>query len=397
MRDVLDSLQRWYTQGVPVGLATVVGVRKSAPRQPGASMAVTAQGEVAGSVSGGCVEGAVFQEAQGVLAEGTPKRLTYGISDDEAFSIGLTCGGEIDLFVEILDRRRAPALEALVSSIHSEEPVAVATVIDPGETSVAIGAKLVVWPDRVEGTLGSERLDAAVTDDTRGLLDQGQTGQRRYGARGERRLDDLTVFIQSFAPRPRMYVFGAIDFAAAVARIGAFLGYYVTVCDARAVFATPKRFPQAHQVVVEWPHRFLPSAPVDSRTVICVLTHDPKFDVPLLEIALRTDAGYVGAMGSRRTHDDRLARLRERGLTDAELARLRSPIGLDIGGRTPEETAVSIAAEIIQLRWGGSGLPLTDTEGTIHHARERAAARPPEGGDQSERAAATDQSALVAT
>jgi xanthine dehydrogenase accessory factor len=376
MRDVLDSLQRWYGDGVPVGLATVVGVRKSAPRQPGASMAVTPDGEVAGSVSGGCVEGAVFQEAQGVLAEGTPKRLTYGISDDEAFSIGLTCGGEIDLFVEILDSAHAPSFEALVASISSEEPVAIATVIETGGdgeagagAGVGLGAKLVVWPDRVEGTLGTEGLDAAVTDDTRGMLDQGQTGQRRYGPRGERRLDDVTVFIQSFAPRPRMYVFGAIDFAAAVARIGAFLGYYVTVCDARSVFATPKRFPQAHEVVVEWPHRFLPTAPIDSRTVICVLTHDPKFDVPLLEIALRTDAGYIGAMGSRRTHDDRLARLRERGLTDAELARLRSPIGLDIGGRTPEETAVSIAAEIIQLRWGGSGAPLTDTEGAIHHAR----------------------------
>ena len=369
MRDVLDSLQRWYRDGVPVGLATVVGVRKSAPRQPGASMAVTPKGEVAGSVSGGCVEGAVFQESQGVLAGGIPKRLTYGISDDEAFSIGLTCGGEIDLFVEILDRAHSPAFEALVASIEAEEPVAVATVIDPGDTSVAVGGKLVVWPDRVEGTLGAEGLDAAVTDDTRGLLEQGQTGQRRYGARGERRVDDVTVFIQSFAPRPRMYVFGAIDFAAAVARIGAFLGYHVTVCDARAVFATAKRFPQAHEVVVEWPHRFLPTAPIDGRTAICVLTHDPKFDVPLLEIALRTDAGYIGAMGSRRTHFDRLAQLRDRGLTEEELARLRSPIGLDIGGRTPEETAVSIAAEIIQLRWGGSGRPLSDTEGAIHHRR----------------------------
>ncbi len=374
MRDVLDSLRRWYADGVPVGLATVVGVRKSAPRQPGAAMAVTPDGEVAGSVSGGCVEGAVYEVSQEVLAGAAPRRITYGITDEQAFSVGLTCGGEIDLFVERLDRATLPDFDALVASIDAGEPAAVATILDAGAGSGArsdggagIGAKLVVWRDRVAGSLGPEGLDAAVTDDARGLLEQGQTGERRYGPNGERRLDDVGVFIQSFAPRPRMLVFGAIDFAAAVARVGAFLGYRVTVCDARSVFATPKRFPEADEVVVEWPHRYLPTVDVDGRTVICVLTHDPKFDVPLLEVALRTTAAYVGAMGSRRTHDDRIARLRERGLTDTELARLRSPIGLDVGARTPEETAVSIAAEIVQLRWGGTGRPLSETEGAIHH------------------------------
>jgi len=203
------------------------------------------------------------------------------------------------------------------------------------------------------------------------MLAQGRTGIRRYGEHGERRGDDLSVFVNSFAPAPRMLVFGAIDFAAAVARVGKFLGYHVTVCDARKVFATASRFPDADEVVVDWPHRFLGTTEVDTRTVICVLTHDPKFDVPLLEVALRTPAGYIGAMGSRRTHDDRLARLREAGLTEDELARLRSPIGLDLGARTPEETAVSIAAELIQLRWGGTGHPLTDTEGRIHHELAR--------------------------
>jgi xanthine dehydrogenase accessory factor len=164
-----------------------------------------------------------------------------------------------------------------------------------------------------------------------------------------------------------MLVFGAIDFAAAVARAGKFLGYRVTVCDARPIFATRARFPDADEVVTDWPHRYLAGQAVDARTVICVLTHDPKFDVPLLEVALRTPAAYIGAMGSRRTHDDRLARLREVGLTEDELARLRSPIGLDLGARTPEETAVAIAAELIQLRWGGSGRPLTATTGRIHH------------------------------
>jgi xanthine dehydrogenase accessory factor len=168
-----------------------------------------------------------------------------------------------------------------------------------------------------------------------------------------------------------MLVFGAIDFAAAVARLGVFLGYRVTVCDARPVFATARRFPEAHEVICAWPHDYLAGTELDERTVICVLTHDPKFDVPLLELALRSPAAYIGAMGSRRTHDDRMDRLRERGLTEDELARLRSPVGLDIGARTPEETAVSIAAELIQLRWGGSGLPLTQVPGAIHTERRR--------------------------
>jgi xanthine dehydrogenase accessory factor len=181
------------------------------------------------------------------------------------------------------------------------------------------------------------------------------------------------VFISSFAPRPRMFVFGAIDYAAAVARIGHFLGYHVTVCDARATFATSKRFPDADEVIVDWPHRFLQRVTVDQRSAICVLTHDPKFDVPLLEVALRSPASYIGAMGSRRTHDERLERLRERGLRDHELARLRSPIGLDLGARTPEETAVSVAAELIAQRWGGSGNPLSGTSGRIHESRSNAA------------------------
>ncbi|MGN9780149.1 XdhC family protein [Nonomuraea sp. ZG12] len=360
MRDVLPEIMRWWRSGVPFGLATVVSTFSSAPRQPGAAMAVHGD-EVVGSVSGGCVEGAVFELATGI---DTPVLQRYGVSDDDAFAVGLTCGGIIDIFVERISQETFPEMEEIAASIDAREPVAVATVLSgPGR----VGARRVIWPGRASGTLGPRRLDDAVDDDVRGMLAQGLTGIRRYGAEGERRLDDLAVFVQSFAPTPRMLVFGAIDFAAAVARVGKFLGYHVTVCDARPVFATPKRFPEADEVVVKWPHDYLATVPVDERTVICVLTHDPKFDVPLLEVALRTDAGYVGAMGSRRTHDDRLARLREAGLTEEELARLRSPIGLDLGARTPEETAVAIAAELIQLRWGGSGRPLTDTEGRIHH------------------------------
>jgi xanthine dehydrogenase accessory factor len=381
VRDILSKITTWWESGETFGLATVVRTFRSAPRDPGAALAVSPGGEVIGSVSGGCVEGAVYELSMDVSATGDPVLETYGVSDDDAFAVGLTCGGILDIFVEPVNQRVFPELGEIAAAVERGEPVAVATVIaGPGQ----IGARRVIWARSdsdpgadgtgdgwhtgASGTLGSGgRLDAAVDDDVRGMLAQGLTGIRRYGAHGERRGDELSVFVNSFAPPPRMLVFGAIDFAAAVARVGKFLGYHVTVCDARQVFATKSRFPDADEVVVEWPHRFLAGTSVDSRTVICVLTHDPKFDVPLLEVALRTPAGYIGAMGSRRTHDDRLARLRDVGLTDDELARLRSPIGLDLGARTPEETAVSIAAELIQLRWGGTGHPLTATEGRIHH------------------------------
>jgi xanthine dehydrogenase accessory factor len=331
-------------------------------------MAVSAGGQAVGSVSGGCVEGAVYELANEVIQSGVPVLQRYGISDDDAFTVGLTCGGIIDIFVEPASRQRFGALGEIAEAVRAGTSVAVATVIEgPGQ----VGARRIIWEgDRAEGTLGAgERLDQAVDDDARGMLAQGVTAVRRYGAQGERRLDDLAVFVQSFAPAPRMLVFGAIDFAAAVARTGKFLGYRVTVCDARPVFATKSRFPDADEVVTDWPHRYLSGITTDDRTVICVLTHDPKFDVPLLEVALRRPAAYIGAMGSRRTHEDRLARLREAGMIDAELARLRSPIGLDLGARTPEETAIAIAAELIQLRWGGSGQPLTATAGRIHHGQ----------------------------
>jgi len=363
MRDLVPELTAWWDKGETFALATVVGVRGSAPRQPGASMAVNAQGEVVGSVSGGCVEGAVYEVAEEVLRTGEPMLQTYGISDDDAFAVGLTCGGILDILVRPIDTSAGPEFAEVSASIASKEPVALATIISGSDR---LAAHVAVWGDRVTGSLGMEGLDVAVVDDARGMLAQGQTGVRHYGPNGERRQDEVAVFIESFNPPPRMLVFGAIDFAAAVARIGKYLGYRVTVCDARPIFATEKRFPEADEVVCEWPHRFLADTQVDERTVIAVLTHDPKFDVPLLEVALRTPAGYIGAMGSRRTHDDRLARLREVGFTEDELVRLRSPIGLDLGARTPEETAVSVAAEIIGLRWGGSGRPLGDTSGAIH-------------------------------
>jgi xanthine dehydrogenase accessory factor len=381
VRDILDQIGKWWDAGEAFGLATVVQTFSSAPREPGAALAVSPDGEVAGSVSGGCVEGAVYELSGEVSQSGQAVLQRYGVSDDTAFSVGLTCGGIIDIFVEAVSRESYPEFGEIVAAVRDHQPVAVATVIaGPGQ----VGTRRIVWPaDHRAGpshSLGSgDRLDQAVDDDARGMLAQGLTGVRRYGPDGERRRDELSVFVQSFAPPPRMLVFGAIDFAAAVARIGKFLGYRVTVCDARPVFATSARFPDADEVITDWPHRYLTGISTDERTVICVLTHDPKFDVPVLEVALREPAAYIGAMGSRRTHNDRLDRLRDAGLSEDELARLRSPVGLDLGARTPEETAVAIAAELIQLRWGGSGQPLTVTSGRIHHDSAREVASVPSG------------------
>jgi xanthine dehydrogenase accessory factor len=355
-------------------MATVVATWRSAPRQAGAAMLVGADGTAVGSVSGGCVEGAVYELGQEVMEAGRPVLQRYGISDDDAFAVGLTCGGILDVYVERVDAASFPELEAVADDIEAGRPVAVCTVVEHPDDAIR-GRRLVVRPEgdarEVVGELGSARATDAVADDARGLLATGRTETLTYGPDGERRGEGMRVFVSSFAPKPRMIVFGAIDFAAAVARVGSFLGYQVTVCDARPVFATRSRFPDADEVVVRWPHQYLreeaDAGRVDERTVLAVLTHDPKFDVPVLEVALRLPVAYVGAMGSRRTHEDRLDRLRDAGLTEAELDRLSSPIGLDLGARTPEETAVSVAAEIIQLRWGGRGHRLAELEGPIHH------------------------------
>ena len=367
----------WWRDGTTIGVATVVGTWRSAPRPAGASMLVGPDQSVVGSVSGGCVEGAVYDLARQVVADGQPVLQRYGVSDDDAFAVGLTCGGILDVFVEKVSQATFPQLGGVAEDIEAGRPVAVATVVEHPDVAW-LGRRLIVRPEGVgiplEGALGSERAQAAIADDVRGLLASGRSELLTYGPEGQRRGEGMRVFCATYAPKPRMLVFGAIDFAAAVARLGSFLGYHVTVCDARPVFATESRFPGADEVVVDWPHRYLraqaETGAIDSRTVMCVLTHDPKFDVPLLEVALRLpDVAYIGAMGSRRTHADLLKRLRAAGLTDQEMAQLSSPIGLDLGARTPEETAVSIAAEIIAVRWGGGGGRLAGLEGRIHHGK----------------------------
>ncbi len=365
MREILSDLRSWLADGTPFALATVVGVEGSAPRQAGAALAVTADGRVAGSVSGGCVEGEVYEAAAQALRDGITRSERYGVTDDEAFAAGLTCGGVLEVLVTPMAGAASRAvLAGAVEAVAAGDPVAVVTVTG-GDAD--LGAVLTVTGAGRSGSLGAADLDAAAAEDARGMLAQGASGPRSYGVRGGRRCEEpVTVLVQCFAPPPRMLVFGAVDYAAATARIGTFLGYRVTVCDARPAFATPARFPEAHEVVRAWPHTYLAGTGVDARTVICVLTHDPKFDVPLLVEALRTPAAYIGVMGSRRTHEDRVARLREEGVCDAQLKRLASPIGLDLGARTPEETAVSIAAEIVAGRWGGTGRPLSGLSGDIH-------------------------------
>lgn len=365
MRDELGTLLRWQREGTRFALATVTSTSRSAPRAPGATMALHPDGTVLGSVSGGCVEGAVVEVATGVLADDRPARVTYGISDEAAMAVGLTCGGTIEVLVRPLTREVLD-LSELARRIEAGTPVAVATVVAHDDDPSRVGCALIVDAATVIGSTGVAGLDAAMVEASRAALATGVTGLRHVGPGGERRADDVTVLVEAFAPRPRLLVFGAIDFAAAVVSVGAFLGYHVTVCDARERFATRARFPDADEIVVDWPHRYLAATEVDRRTAICVLTHDPKFDVPVLEVALATDAGYIGVMGSRRTHADRLARLREAGVDEAALARLRSPIGLDLGARTPQETAVSIAAELVLERHGGSGRRLSDTDGPIH-------------------------------
>jgi xanthine dehydrogenase accessory factor len=255
--------------------------------------------------------------------------------------------------------------DRVAERIRAGEPAALATVV----TGPDIGAKLFVVPgEEPDGTLGNADLDRVVTRDLRAELDAGTSGVRHYGPNGEARQDDVTVFLETWTPPPRMLIFGAVDFTAALTRVAKVLGYQVTVCDAREVFATKARFPFADEVVVDWPNRLLERVGKDLgvRDAVCVLTHDHKFDVPAIVAALETNAGYLGAMGSRRTHDERVARLRDAGVTDAQLQRLHAPIGLDLGGRTPEETAISICAEIIASRTGRVANALRDTEGSIH-------------------------------
>ncbi|MFG2465664.1 XdhC family protein [Streptomyces canus] len=369
MLNIADTLHRWCREARPFALATVVDVTGSAPLPVGTSVAVDEDGNAVGSISGGCVEGAVHELCRQVLQDrGVPRRASFGYSDDDALAVGLTCGGELDILVQRIDPATRPHLgDALTEVVHSR-PAAVAQVVDGPDD--LLGPTLGVFgdDDSAHGRVDGGPADRAVADRARALLRAGRTARVDIGGTGDGCPERLSVLVHVAAARPRMLIFGAVDFAAALSQAGRFLGYRVTICDARPVFATAARFPHADEVAVDWPHRYLERTEVDGRTAVCVLTHDAKFDIPLLRLALDLPVAYVGAMGSRRTHDERLRLLREQGVTEDRLARLRSPIGLDLGARTPEETAISITAEIIARAHRGTGRPLTRTTGPIHRA-----------------------------
>ncbi|MGV9786532.1 XdhC family protein [Streptomyces sp. NPDC003435] len=368
MLDIAEELNAWAAEGRDFAVATVVAVTGSAPRSPGAALAVDAEGRVVGSVSGGCVEGAVYELCQQALVDGRPVLERFGYDDEDGLGTGLTCGGTIDVLVVPVraDSPDRPVLATALAAASRGRAVALARIV-AGPPDLLGGALLVDDDGTPHGGFGGHPdLDRTIAAEAAAFLDAGRTGTVEVGERGARCGSPVTVLIESAVPPPRMIVFGAVDFAAALVRVGKFLGHHVTVCDARPVFTTRARFPEADEVVVDWPHRYLERTATDARTVLCVLTHDPKFDVPLLRLALRLPVAYVGAMGSRRTHLDRLERLREAGVTDRQLAGLRSPIGLDLGARTPEETALSIAAEIVAARRGGTGISLTGAHTPIH-------------------------------
>jgi xanthine dehydrogenase accessory factor len=353
-------------QGRRVVAATLIDTDGSAPLDPGATMLVDDTNRIEGSVTGGCVEGALFEEAQEVLAGGGPRVKTYGISDSVAAGVGLMCGGTVHILVHEISGGQQEQMAAVVQAISEGRDAAVATLLD----GPSAGRKLAVVDGRRIGTFGlDERLDAAVERDALGCLAHGASVVRRFGAAGEIMGDDTRAFIHAFASPPQMIIFGAIDFSAAVATFAKPLGYTVTIVDARRPFAESARFKVADNVVVDWPDRFLSDKTLGERDVVLVFTHDSKFDEPALRAALATEAGYIGALGSRQTHADRVKRLRDLGVTDAELERIAAPCGLDIGARTPEETAVSILAEVIARSAGRRGEPLAETSGRIHSER----------------------------
>jgi xanthine dehydrogenase accessory factor len=347
---VLDALER----GQRLAVATVTGVLGSAPRTLGTSMAVTDTGAVLGSISGGCVEGDLYEAATEVLAGGGARVTEYGVTDDDALAAGLSCGGTLEVFLTEL----APA------GHRNRVPDAVLGQLRAAAAGRAAGlAVIVAGPGAGRILTEYQEKDEEEEEAPDALVAGGRTVLGTVECAG----DEARVLFLVSAPPPRFIIFGAVDFAAALSDAARLLGYRVTVCDARAVFATAERFPSAAEVVVSWPSDYLAGTDTDARTILCVLTHDEKFDIPLLHTALRLDVAYVGAMGSRRTHERRMHRLREAGLAAAELDRLHSPIGLDLGASTPEETAVSILAEVLAARTGGSGAPLRDIRGPIHH------------------------------
>ena len=347
VREIRDDIHGWLARGDRVALATVVATRRSAPRPVGAKLAISARGELAGSVSGGCVENEVYENAREILAGEPPRLLSYGISDDLALSVGLPCGGEIDVFV---DEVRGPFIERLLQVVERGERAVVLTALE----SPGAGASLLVTED-------GERVGEApeeVVQRAPQLIREGRSGVIEIGGR--------SVFAEVYGPPPRLLIYGAVDTAEALCRAARAIGWRPIVADARARFATSERLPSAEEVVVAWPQEALTRVRPDHATAVVVLTHDDKFDVPMISGALATDAFYIGALGSRRNQERRHMRLLEEGVDEAAVVRVSGPCGLDIGAHTPAETAVSILAEIIAVRAGRKGGRLREATTRIH-------------------------------
>lgn len=405
MAELEQTLLRWIHAGRRFSVAIVVETWSSAPRPAGAMMAVAADGQAVGSLSGGCVESAVHELALEVLETGQAKLAHYGTSDDEAYAVGLACGGQIEtLVIPVVDEETSVPLEGYLRALGESRPAALAVELpviheaavddddddDDGDDSgeaAATGRLLLIEPSgtgdsdddltgklkplwRGSGSFGHPRLDEHVITDAGAMIAQGRSGVREYDSSGRRLGAGTRVFVTTSVPPSRLLIFGAIDYAAALSRLGRFLGYKVTVCDARPIFATAERFPDADEVIVSWPHRYLTeevqAGRIDGSTVIAVLTHDLKFDVPVLLEAVRSDAGYIGALGSRRTHSLRVEAMTQAGASSAEIEQIHGPIGLDLGARSPEATAISIFAEVLLEFAKGSGRSLRSTTGPIH-------------------------------
>jgi xanthine dehydrogenase accessory factor len=354
MKEVLGDIRRWRARGDRIALATVVATRRSAPRPVGSKLAISDHGEMAGSVSGGCVENEVYGQGREILNGAPPQLFSYGISDDDAFAVGLPCGGEIDVFVDAVPDE---LLERLAQVVERRERAVLFTVVE-GE---AVGSQLLVTEDGARiGEGPAERVEEVLRGGRNVLLDL-DSGER--------------VFAEVFGPPPRLLVFGAVDTAEALCRAAKQLGWRTIVSDARGKFATPDRLPSADELVVAWPDEALERIQPDDQTAVVVLTHDERFDVPALKGALGTDAFYVGALGSRRNQARRRERLLEEGVDEAQLDRISGPCGLDIGAETPAETALSILAEILAVRAGRHGGKLKDSTGRIHAERPEPARR----------------------
>jgi xanthine dehydrogenase accessory factor len=347
MRNLLPTIERWRSQAKQVAVASLVQVYGSAPQPLGARMAVSSTGEMVGSVSGGCVEGAVAQEALDVMATRQPRLVQYGIADELAQSVGLACGGQIGVYIEpwLSDDALNKAFE---ESLREAQMVALATVVQGPLT----GSRLLVWPNGdVRGTLGSAALDELMAGSAQELMAIQRSDLTSYPNPGEQG-EPSVVFVDVQPPPPKLVIVGAVHIAMPLIELARVLGFHTTVLDARSAFATPERFGHADRLLIGWPADTLAELSVDESTYFAVLTHDEKIDDPALAYACRSKARYIGALGSRRTHARRVERLRELGLGEEEIARVQAPIGVDIGARTPEEIAVAIIAQVVAARNG---------------------------------------------